>query len=131
MPTDPTRLDAFLGKAIGDLGAAMSATLMLLGDRLGLYKALAREPASSSELAHRTGTHERYVREWLGNMVTARIVEYDAAKRTYWLPHADVVTAIWKGRRLRNDHTYSEFNLFNVRTHESQKAKVLESSSDE
>ncbi len=65
---DQDRLNQFLGAAVGDLGAAISATLMLVGDRLGLYRALADGgPATSAELARRTGTHERYIREWLGN----------------------------------------------------------------
>jgi SAM-dependent methyltransferase len=72
-----TKLQEFLGKAVGDLGAAMSATLMLAGDRLGLYKALAKESLTSSELAARTGTHERYIREWLGNQGAGGYVLYD------------------------------------------------------
>ena len=67
MSIDETKLNEFLGKAVGDLGAAMSAALMLVGDRLGLYKELAKGPVTSSNLAQRTGTNERYVREWLGN----------------------------------------------------------------
>jgi len=72
-----TKLREFLGKAVGDLGAALSATLMLVGDRLGLYKALAKEPLTSAELALRTGTHERYIREWLGNQGAGGYVLYD------------------------------------------------------
>jgi 2-polyprenyl-3-methyl-5-hydroxy-6-metoxy-1,4-benzoquinol methylase len=64
---------------VGDLGAAMSATLVLVGDRLGLYKALAAGALTSSELAQRTGTNERYVREWLGNQGASGYVQYDAA----------------------------------------------------
>ena len=60
-----------------------------------------------------------------------RPVTFKSVKRAYWLPHEVAVNVIWKGRKLRNDHTYSEFQLFNVRTHESRKAKVLESSSEE
>ena len=63
MAVNEERLNAFLGKAIGDLGAAVSAVLMLLGDELGLYRALAQEPATPKELADRTNTHERYIRE--------------------------------------------------------------------
>ena len=53
------RLHAFLGKAVGDLGAAVSGVLVSIGDELGFYKALAAEPLTASELASRTGTHER------------------------------------------------------------------------
>jgi hypothetical protein len=59
--------------------AAISATLILIGDRLGLYKELARGALTSTELAARTGTHERYVREWLGNQGAGGYVQYDAA----------------------------------------------------
>src|ERR1700681_925579 len=63
---DEAKLNEFMGKAVGDMGAAMHAVLVLLGDRLGLYKGMAdSSPVTPAELAERTGTHERYVREWL------------------------------------------------------------------
>jgi 2-polyprenyl-3-methyl-5-hydroxy-6-metoxy-1,4-benzoquinol methylase len=77
MPIDEARLNEFLGKAVGDLGAAISATLILAGDRLGFYKALAGDALTSAELAERTGTSERYVREWLGNQGAGGYVNYD------------------------------------------------------
>jgi SAM-dependent methyltransferase len=69
IPTiDQAKLEAFVGRAVTDMGAAISGLLLHLGDRLGLYKAMAGAgPISSSTLAERTGTRERYVREWLGN----------------------------------------------------------------
>jgi 2-polyprenyl-3-methyl-5-hydroxy-6-metoxy-1,4-benzoquinol methylase len=79
MAINETKLNEFLGRAVGDLGAALSATLVLIGDRLGLYKELARGPLTSAELATRTGTNERYVREWLGNQGASGYVQYDAA----------------------------------------------------
>ncbi|HVK53128.1 MAG TPA: class I SAM-dependent methyltransferase, partial [Pseudoxanthomonas sp.] len=82
---DETRLNTFLGHAVGDLGAAISATLILAGDRLGLYRALADDPATPAELATRTGTHERYIREWLGNQAAGGYVEYDADSGRYQL----------------------------------------------
>ena len=85
MSVDEKKLQEFLGKAVGDLGAAMSATLMLVGDRLGLYKELAKGPVSSSELARRTGTNERYVREWLGNQGAGNYVQYHAATNEWSL----------------------------------------------
>jgi 2-polyprenyl-3-methyl-5-hydroxy-6-metoxy-1,4-benzoquinol methylase len=85
MAIDEERLNAFLGRAVGDLGAAFSAVLVLLGDELGLYKALAKESLTPSELAARTGTHERYVREWLGNQAAGGYVDYDEASGTYRL----------------------------------------------
>ena len=60
------KLNELVGKLVGDLGAAMAGASILLGDRLGLYKAMADgAPVTSSELAKKTGFHERYVREWL------------------------------------------------------------------
>src|SRR5271168_640679 len=79
MSIDEAKLNEFLGKAVGDLGAAMSATLVLVGDRLGLYKELAKGALTSAELAQRTDTNERYVREWLGNQGASGYVQYDAA----------------------------------------------------
>ena len=64
MPIDDAELEDFLGKMIGDMGAATSAALVLLGYKLGLYRVLAADgPLNSEELAERTGTTERYVRE--------------------------------------------------------------------
>jgi len=63
---NPDKLNEFLGKAVVDFGATLSAALIRIGDRLGLYKGLASGgPQTSAELAKRTGTSERYVREWL------------------------------------------------------------------
>jgi SAM-dependent methyltransferase len=77
MTIDEAKLNEFLGKAVGDLGAAVSATMVLVGDRLGLYKALAGGPLTAGELADRTGTNERYIREWLGNQGAAGYVDFD------------------------------------------------------
>jgi len=79
MAVDETKLNEFLGKAVGDLGAAMSAPLILIGDRLGLYRELAKGAVSPEELAERTGTNERYVREWLGNQGAGGYVQFDPA----------------------------------------------------
>jgi SAM-dependent methyltransferase len=85
MAVNEERLNAFLGKAIGDLGAAVSAVLMLIGDELGLYRALAQSPATPKELAERTQTHERYVREWLANQAAGGYLEYDRASGRFSL----------------------------------------------
>jgi SAM-dependent methyltransferase len=85
MSVDQDKLGAFLGKAVGDLGAAMSAVLISIGDELGFYKALASSKLTSEELASKTGTHERYVREWLGNQVAGGYVDFDAATAKYYL----------------------------------------------
>jgi SAM-dependent methyltransferase len=86
-PIDEAKLNAFMGRAVGDMGAAMHAVLILLGDRLGLYKAMANSsPVTPAELAARTGTTERYVREWLNANAASGYVTYDAATSTYMLP---------------------------------------------
>jgi SAM-dependent methyltransferase len=80
MEVNSDKLNAFMGKMIGDLGAAMNASLLLVGDKLGLYKALAAKgPMNSSELAKATGTSERYVREWLATQAASGYVDYDTA----------------------------------------------------
>jgi SAM-dependent methyltransferase len=84
---DMTKLEAFMGRAVGDMGAAMHAVLILLGDRLGLYKAMGdSSPVTPGELAARTGTTERYVREWLNANAASGYVLYDAATGAYTLP---------------------------------------------
>ena len=85
MAIDPNKLQAFLGKAVGDLGAAVSAALIAIGDELGLYRALAQHRLTPAELATRTNTSERYVREWLGNQAAGGYVEYDTAEGKYFL----------------------------------------------
>jgi SAM-dependent methyltransferase len=85
MAINEQKLNAFLGKAVGDLGAAMSAVLISLGDELGLYRELANAPLTSTELASRTGTNERYMREWLANQAAGGYVDYDSASGKYSL----------------------------------------------
>ena len=77
---DQARLETFMGKMVGDMGAAMSGALVITGAKLGLYKGLAESgPASSTELAQRLGLAERYVREWLAAQAASGFVEYDEA----------------------------------------------------
>jgi SAM-dependent methyltransferase len=84
MDIDTDKLNAFMGKMVGDVGAAMNASLMLVGDKLGLYRVLAEKgPMNSSELAQATGTAERYVREWLAAQAASGYVEYDAESRKF------------------------------------------------
>jgi 2-polyprenyl-3-methyl-5-hydroxy-6-metoxy-1,4-benzoquinol methylase len=83
MAIDEARLNAFLGKAVGDLGAAISAVLISIGDELGLYRALAKGASTAADLARKTGTHERYIREWLANQAAGGYVEYDATSGRY------------------------------------------------
>jgi ubiquinone/menaquinone biosynthesis C-methylase UbiE len=84
---DDAKLEAFMGQALGDLGAAISGLMVYLGDQLGLYKAMAGAgPMTPSALAATTETDERYVREWLDNQAAGGYVAYDATSRTYELP---------------------------------------------
>ena len=83
---DQAKLDEFMGRFVGDLGAAVSAALVVIGDRLGLYRAMADgAPVAPEELAQRTGTDARYVREWLSNQAAGGYVTYDARRATFSL----------------------------------------------
>ena len=96
MMIDETKLNALLGRIVGDVGGAMSAALVVIGDKLGLWKALAvaGEPLTSTELAKRTETAERYVREWLNAMAASGYVTYDANRGAFGIePEAAVAFA--------------------------------------
>ncbi len=87
MDIDQERLNDFLGRAVVDIGATMHAGLVLIGEQLGLYKALANGdgPLTSAELATKTSTTERYVREWLNAQAAGGYVTYDADDGRYSL----------------------------------------------
>ncbi len=92
---DETRVTAFAQRMTGTLNDAFLAFMVSIGHQTGLLDTMARlPPATSDEIARAAGLQERYVREWLGAMVTGRIVEYDPAQRTYALPpeHAACLT---------------------------------------
>ncbi len=82
-PIDMDVLMAFVGQVVGDLGATISAGNVLLGEKLGLYRALADHPTDAAGLAGATGTDERYVEEWLRGQAAGGYVEYDAPSSTY------------------------------------------------
>jgi SAM-dependent methyltransferase len=92
---DPDRLDAFLGSVIGDLGATVSAGLVVLGDRLGLYAGMrGGEPVTTQELADRTGTSAVYLAPWLANQAAGGYVQYDVATGTWSMtPEQEAVLA--------------------------------------
>jgi len=77
MPIDETKLDEFLGRFVADLGAAAAAGNVVIGHRLGLYQALARGPASATELGERTDCHPRYLAEWLRGQAAGGYITYD------------------------------------------------------
>src|SRR3979490_2674717 len=86
------KLNAFLGQVIGELGATVNAGLIVIGDRLGLYQGMADgKPVTSQELAEKTGTAERYIREWLNAQAAGGFVTYDAASQRYQLPPGQAI----------------------------------------
>jgi 2-polyprenyl-3-methyl-5-hydroxy-6-metoxy-1,4-benzoquinol methylase len=86
MSIDQVKLNELLGKVVGDVGAAMSAALVVIGDKLGLYKAMAKAgPLTAAELAKRTETATRYISEWLNAQAASGYVLYDAATGSYKL----------------------------------------------
>jgi 2-polyprenyl-3-methyl-5-hydroxy-6-metoxy-1,4-benzoquinol methylase len=86
MSIDANKLNEFLGKAIVDFGATFNAALVRIGDRLGLYKALAAGGSQTpGELAEKTGTAERYVREWLSAQAAGGYVTYDPGSKKFSL----------------------------------------------
>lgn len=85
MAIDMNKVHEFVGKALGDLGAAVGAALVVIGDKLGLFKAMRSGPVTPAELAQKTGTAERYVREWLAAQAAAGYVSYDPKAERYFL----------------------------------------------
>ena len=95
MAANEAKLQAFLARALYDLGAAQSAALVALGDRLGLYKAMAGAgPLTPAQLAERTGTSEVYLREWLANQACGGYVEYDSGSGAFTLPEESPMLAV-------------------------------------
>ena len=93
VPT-PSKSEQFVGKFVEDMGAGARACLGYIGDRLGIFKAMAGAgPVTVEELTRRTGLHARYVRAWLETMVAAEYIEYQPAGKTFLLPpeHAAVL----------------------------------------
>jgi SAM-dependent methyltransferase len=85
MAVDMDKLNNFLGSFVGDLGAAVHAGMVVIGEKLGLYKALAAGPVTSAELAAKTKTDERYLREWLSSQAAGGYVSYDAKTNKFSL----------------------------------------------
>ena len=85
---DQHKMQQFMNKAVGDIAGSSTAMLVIIGHRLGLYSALAQanSPVSVKELAVKTGTVERLVKEWLANQVASGYIEYDPSSRKYTLP---------------------------------------------
>ncbi|MFP6665037.1 MAG: class I SAM-dependent methyltransferase [Deltaproteobacteria bacterium] len=86
MPIDREKTQALLDRIVGELGAALTVPLVVIGDRLGLYRALAEHgPLDAAALARHTGTHTRYIREWLSAQSAAGFVQYNAGQDDFSL----------------------------------------------
>lgn len=91
---DMERLNAFIHQFVTDLGAAVHSGMVVIGEKLGLYKALAAGPVSSLQLARKTGTDERYVREWLASQAAGGYVTYDALTNQFSLSAEQAFTLV-------------------------------------
>lgn len=89
---DMDKLNAFIGQFVNDLGASAHAGMVVIGEKLGLYKALAVHPMSPAELATRTDTDERYLREWLSSQAAGGYVSYDAKSGKFSLTEEQAFT---------------------------------------
>jgi ubiquinone/menaquinone biosynthesis C-methylase UbiE len=93
VPTlDMNKLNAFIGQFVTDLGASVHAGMVVIGEKLGLYKALAAGPLSPAELAAKTGTDERYLREWLASQAAGGYITYDQQTRKFGLTEEQAFT---------------------------------------
>jgi len=92
MALDMDGLNAFVGRFVGDLGATVHAGMVVIGEKLGLYKALAQKPMTSVELAAKTSTDERYVREWLASQAAGGYVSYNEKTRMFSLSEEQAFT---------------------------------------
>src|SRR5271166_1224982 len=92
MAVDNEKLNKFIGQFVGDLGAAVHAGMVVIGERLGLYKALASGPMTSSELAAKTATDERYLREWLSSQAAGGYITYDDKTNKFSLSEEQAFT---------------------------------------
>src|SRR5580765_6049503 len=91
-PVDVDKLMSFVFRAVDEVGATLNTALVVMGDKLGLYRAMAGAgPLTPVELARRAGLSERYVREWLNAQAAGGYVEYDPAGHTYTLPPEQAV----------------------------------------
>ena len=82
---DENKMNEFLGKVVGDFGAALSSSLVYIGQKLGLYQAMTSGPVTPAELAERTSTNDRYIREWLINQAAGGYVNYEPTSGRYSL----------------------------------------------
>jgi len=89
---DMDKLNAFIGRFVTDLGAAVHTGMVVIGEKLGLYKALADGPMTSAELAEKTQTDERYLREWLASQAAGGYITYDETTGKFSLTEEQAFT---------------------------------------
>jgi len=89
---DMDKLNNFIGKFVTDLGAAVHTGMVVIGEKLGLYKALAEGPMSSAELAAKTQTDERYLREWLASQAAGGYITFDETSNKFSLSEEQAFT---------------------------------------
>ncbi len=94
---DQSKLQEFMMKAVGDIASSFGAMPIILGDRLGLYKTMAKTgPITSEDLANQTSTAERYIREWLASQAAAGYINYNPIDRKYFLPHENAMVLAYE-----------------------------------
>ncbi len=86
------KLNSFIGQFVTDLGAAVHTGMVVIGEKLGLYKALAQGPMSSAELAAKTKTDERYLREWLSSQAAGGYITYNEKTNKFSLSEEQAFT---------------------------------------
>src|ERR1051325_996338 len=89
---DMTKLNTFIGQFVTDFGAAAHAGMVVIGEKLGLYKALAASSMTSAQLAAKTRTDERYVREWLSSQAAGGYITYDPKTGKFSLSEEQALT---------------------------------------
>src|SRR3954464_7305621 len=89
---DMDKLNAFIGQFVNDLGASVHAGMVVIGERLGLYKALADGPLTAFQLALKTRTDERYLREWLASQAAGGYITYNEKTNKFSLSEEQIFT---------------------------------------
>src|SRR6202035_3050117 len=92
MAVNADKMNEFLGRFVNDLGAAVHAGMVVIGERLGLYKALATQAMTAAELAKQTATDERYVREWAASQAAGGYLTYDPETQEFGMTEEQVLT---------------------------------------
>jgi ubiquinone/menaquinone biosynthesis C-methylase UbiE len=93
---DMGKLNAFIGQFVTDLGASVHTGMVVIGEKLGLYKALAGGPMNAAELAAKTGTDERYLREWLASQAAGGYITYDETTERFSLTEEQAFTLAYE-----------------------------------